>query len=474
MLLLAAFLLAPGTRISAEDIVQIKPFVTHVGVSEEDELCMEVQIVNDTYDYIGNLQYDLLLPKGIEYFDIDFNDERVPYTQRRGQKNWGFSLFDHTPQTTGYERYLYIPQALNRELRPITGKSGTFMYLYYTLGADMKPGVYPVSIQGTVLSKTEIVDMHPGPSSSYVVVKESADAPNPLETEKDIDLSGMTNYIPTFVVDSLNAALARNENIRSLNLSGATSFGKEPEVPENVVFRAAKTGGLKRSFRAGKKATVCLPFAVSAEKMAELGLFYQFEGLKAGTADVVVMKEVTGGLSANIPYIFEPSTDISGIGFSGDTTCVVATAGSQGDAFLFQGTYDYKKWVDGDSELGSAYGFAAVDTTLKDGTKFETGEFVRLGAGAEINPFRAYLKYGGNLSDVDKALAKGCLKSLPNRLRIEWISADGEITGIDGMQDKGNDATSRSWYTIDGKRLNGKPGRKGIYVHGGKKRIVAD
>ena len=32
--------------------------------------------------------------------------------------------------------------------------------------------------------------------------------------------------------------------------------------------------------------------------------------------------------------------------------------------------------------------------------------------------------------------------------------------------------TSDEWYTIDGRKLNGKPAKKGIYIHNGKKGVV--
>jgi hypothetical protein len=31
---------------------------------------------------------------------------------------------------------------------------------------------------------------------------------------------------------------------------------------------------------------------------------------------------------------------------------------------------------------------------------------------------------------------------------------------------------SDEWYTIDGRKLNGKPAKKGIYIHNGKKGVV--
>ena len=35
-------------------------------------------------------------------------------------------------------------------------------------------------------------------------------------------------------------------------------------------------------------------------------------------------------------------------------------------------------------------------------------------------------------------------------------------------------ATAEGWYTIDGRKLDGKPTKKGLYIHGGRKTVVRD
>ena len=55
-----------------------------------------------------------------------------------------------------------------------------------------------------------------------------------------------------------------------------------------------------------------------------------------------------------------------------------------------------------------------------------------------------------------------------------WKPRAAYITTGEAMQvtsDK-SQVTSESWYTIDGRKLNGKPNAKGIYIHNGKKAIV--
>ncbi len=47
---------------------------------------------------------------------------------------------------------------------------------------------------------------------------------------------------------------------------------------------------------------------------------------------------------------------------------------------------------------------------------------------------------------------------------------DGETTGIQTVESsKGKGQSKEAWYTLDGRRLDGKPAQKGIYIYNGKK-----
>jgi hypothetical protein len=57
----------------------------------------------------------------------------------------------------------------------------------------------------------------------------------------------------------------------------------------------------------------------------------------------------------------------------------------------------------------------------------------------------------------------------------EWISEAATPTAIDtqrltAVQRLTNNGDN--WYTIDGRRLSGKPTRKGVYIHNGVKVVV--
>ena len=54
-------------------------------------------------------------------------------------------------------------------------------------------------------------------------------------------------------------------------------------------------------------------------------------------------------------------------------------------------------------------------------------------------------------------------------IRLDW--GDGEVTSIDLME---NDAAAgqSEWYTVDGRRIEGQPASKGVYVSKGKKVVI--
>ena len=127
------------------------------------------------------------------------------------------------------------------------------------------------------------------------------------------------------------------------------------------------------------------------------------------------------------------------------------------------GTYSYVQWEEYHPDLGTIYGYAA-----KDKGAVKAGQFVKVGSGASVAPLRAYLKYIGDT----KSLAKKSAANIDRPESIDvllvdgdngttrmarWNMVTGEITKVNG------------WYDLNGRKLNGKPENKGMFV--GKKTI---
>lgn len=131
---------------------------------------------------------------------------------------------------------------------------------------------------------------------------------------------------------------------------------------------------------------------------------------------------------------------------------------SDGDVVLLMNTYgdadgDYTgnklTGADVDADQGENEGKCYVLSKVDD-----TFGFFLLESGVQTKAHKAYL-----IDDVS-AGARGFLS----------ISS-GDATAIDNT--KGADTVvSSTWYTLDGRRLQGKPKEKGVYVRGGQKFIV--
>ena len=75
----------------------------------------------------------------------------------------------------------------------------------------------------------------------------------------------------------------------------------------------------------------------------------------------------------------------------------------------------------------------------------------------------------GNLKKGKVYLNPSHTTPAPSRLKIAW----NHTTGIENLQNDSIEKTQHDiWYTIDGRRLSGKPNTKGLYIVGAKKIII--
>ena len=201
---------------------------------------------------------------------------------------------------------------------------------------------------------------------------------------------------------------------------------------------------LGREFVADRTSTVYLPFAVDKATADALGEFYTFTGItQTGDAG---LERVTTGLAAKTPYIFKKK----GAGKIAVKNVSVTTDEAPLASELV-GTFRPITWRSQDLnsyELDHKYiyGFAAED----QGDNIQAGEFVRVGAGATIKPYRAYLKVAYDAS----------------RIPVSWSD---ETTGIRTLPSV---KAQEGWFTIGGARLAGVPSKPGLYIYNGKKTIV--
>ena len=253
-----------------------------------------------------------------------------------------------------------------------------------------------------------------------------------------------TNYITLF-------PLSEDEGVSYLT----TYLKSEPSVP--VEF--------KRTFTSGVASTLCLPF--DHTPASTVGTFYDFTSVNGDWTEVT-MTEVNTSLTANTPYLFK-SAATGEQTFSGTATNG-ATAGTKtvGD-WTFTGTYAENRWdVNTNNTERRIFGFATGQGYEGTAASTAAGVFIRLNSGG-IKPFRAYLEYTGSL----QARTRG-EGGLPETMTVRLVNANGEIQGIGEIRLSTGEVTfdSRAWYDLNGRRLDGKPSEKGIYINGGRKVVI--
>lgn len=211
-------------------------------------------------------------------------------------------------------------------------------------------------------------------------------------------------------------------------------------------FKAAQVT-LKRTFEAGgadKKATIYLPYDIPQADANLLGTFYEYE---SNDGTIVNMKSVTtSGLKANKPYIFEAKEG----GVTDPMVRVVDVKANPAETEGFKGVYERKEYEDG------MYCYAGE----KRG-EYTIGQFVEMGPGSYVPPFRAYMIGGGAPS---YAIAWDGI--------VEEFDNTTDVMTIDTKKTVASEKTSEGWWTMSGMRLTDKPKKAGLYIFNGKMVVV--
>ncbi len=231
---------------------------------------------------------------------------------------------------------------------------------------------------------------------------------------------------------------------------------------------------LDREFTPDAYSTIVLPFAISTNNIVGLSKVLAFNGVsqeQETSPKKVEMTELWSDnsglksftLKANTPYIIQTSR--ADLTFKGSVTIV--KTGNSNSSYVgpweFRGMYSYKVWDEDDPERAVAYGFAAAEEG-----ECKVGDFVKVGAGAYINPMRAYMIYSG---DVPAPLKPAMIESLPETMDVVVVDESGEQTTVIGTLDTRTGVIRMSRdhqvFDLNGRNVKGKPEAKGAYY--GKK-----
>lgn len=433
--IIIALLLIYSLKPFAEDVISVKPFKTTAGVAETEYKYIEIVMENSTFD-VANLQFDLKLPEGIHLTEITGFTTRVPSTANpfTGTATYDFSV-QSALQTSGYTRYVFVPGG---QLRAIPKGSGSILMIIYTTDASMEAGVYPISLTNIELDKSVTESIKIDEVTSYMYIGET----NPLSNDAHVDLSGMTGYVPSFVVEQLNSDIAGNTNLRSLNLSGTTlsNLGAALSVPnnDNLLWYTSDKASLNRTFKGEQWNTVCLPFTLQTSYLNASTVVKEMADYD-GEATITLGDVTT--METGKPYLIYSSTDgqlIKDVTISNPVAVSNEPSTTSSNSLTMRGTYQ-------EATVKSDGGYTRYG--------FTNGKFVMLGTGAAtVPPFRAYLEY----------LGKSSTRSIN-------IAGDG-TTGINSTIS--DDESNGPLYDLRGVMMNEGQQNKGIFVRNGKKQIL--
>ena len=173
--------------------------------------------------------------------------------------------------------------------------------------------------------------------------------------------------------------------------------------------------------------------------------------IAAGTPFIVKWQKPDGYVAYNPATPEAECSDIVSPVFEGVTVSNAATTQTFGNG-SFKGTYQSITFTDEDQSIL----FLGAGNTLYYPE-----------SGAKIGAQRAYF-------DLGTAQARQFVLRFVEDPLTEGGNFDGEGTqnGIGHTEITEITERAGAWYTIDGVRLDGKPTKKGLYIHGGKKVVV--
>lgn len=259
-----------------------------------------------------------------------------------------------------------------------------------------------------------------------------------------ISMTGDETLVP-FKVSKCTSLKGASGNTLGQEITSIDFIGEYQAVNTESPFAIAASTGSKvsydRNFTMNQPCTVCLPFALTAEELANVGKAYTLSAVSGSKATFTP----AAAIEAYTPYLLIPSADgklLENIAEAKDITAVPDEAKtSVSGSYSFVGTLQAKESVK--TEGMEVYGFSAQD-----------GKFVHAGDNASIDAFRAYI------SVPSTALSTAASRSID----LDF----GGTTGINEIQNV-QSSSAAATYDVAGKRV-GK-NYKGVVISKGKKMI---
>lgn len=260
-----------------------------------------------------------------------------------------------------------------------------------------------------------------------------------------ITMTGDKTLVTPFSLDRCTSLKNSWEAAGVQEITSIDFIGEYQAIDRESPFAIAASKDSKvsydRTFTKDQACTVYLPFALTADELAEVGKAYTLSAVSGSKATFTPVKAI----EAYKPYLLIPSDGgklLKNIAATKDIAAVPADAKtSVSGSYSFVGTLQAKESVK--QEGMEIYGFSAKD-----------GKFVHASDKASIDAFRAYIAV------PTPALSTAASRSID----IDF----GGTTGINEIQNA-QSSSAAATYDVAGKRV-GK-NYKGVVIRNGKKMI---
>ena len=359
-----------------------------------------------------------------------------------------------TLTTPGYENVsLTVKDADNAD---VTLTDGTFIMPNsdVTVTGTMTPIVYTISYD---LCGGTLTAANP---ATYTIESETFTLNNPAIT--GIDFLGWTGTDlddPTTTVTIAQGSIGNRTykaNFDAVILQDGTAY----TLTGDAVVKAATY--IKTTDRKDKYHAWLVPFDYTlTEDDLDAFTFYKINMIanspspsQEATDEVwVFLKKLNKGavLHGNMPYVYKPKAEVTDYAFTTpnatlkakDTGIILDTRTAE-DIYSFYATYDQYTTA----TTADPFYYVGIDGSLSVGTAVSVGPLRWI--------IRKESKFGNTTSYAR-----------------EMHFFDGEATGInEELRMKNEEFAAAQWYTIDGRKLDGKPTTKGVYVVNGRKVVI--
>ena len=225
-------------------------------------------------------------------------------------------------------------------------------------------------------------------------------------------------------------------------------------------------------YKDGAWNTLCLPFSLTAEQIAAHADFAGAtlkeldtdgtNGFDATDGTLWLSFKTATAIAAGVPYIvkWDKAADYDSNPSAYDFTSPVFS-GVTIDATASTTVSD----ADGELEEVQMVGcYSPVSVTANDKSILFLGDANTLyysSIDRNIRPMRAYFSV---------PYIKGNPSATARAFQLDF--GDGEETGISATLNDKREMINDKWYTLDGRKLNGKPTKSGVYINNGRKFII--